>query len=85
MKDKFNNGKHNYQDIGIERLRNAVVMQAVKDYKNDKKQREECERFFLSQYFTLFSDLDGEVIVKALKERIEKNERNSHRRNKQKG
>ena len=82
MRDNFNNGKHNYQDIGIERLRNAIVMQAVKDYINDKNQREECERFFLSQYFTLFSDLDGEAIVKALKERIEKNERNSHRRNK---
>ena len=82
MKDNFNDGKHNYQDIGIERLRNAVVMQAVKDYKNDKNKREECERFFLSQYFTLFSDLDGEAIVNALKERIEKNERNSHRRNK---
>ena len=82
MRDNFDNGKHNYQDIGIERLRNAVVMQAVKDYKNDKNKREECEGFFLSQYFTLFSDLDGEAIVKALKERIEKNERNSHRRNK---
>ena len=82
MKDNFDNGKHNYQDIGIERLRNAVVMQAVKDYINDKNQREECERFFLSQYFALFSDLDEEVIVKAKKEKIEKNERNSHRRNK---
>ena len=82
MRDNFDNGKHNYQDIGIERLCNAVVMQAVKDYMNDKNQREECERFFLSQYFMLLSDLDGEVIVKALKERIEKNERNSHRRNK---
>ena len=82
MKDKFNNGKHNYQDIGIERLRNAVVIQAVKDYINDKNQREECERFFLSQYFMLLSDLDGKVVVNALKERIEKNERNSHRRNK---
>ena len=82
MRDKFNNGKNNYQDIGIARLCNAVVMQAVKAYINDKNKREECERFFLSQYFTLFSDLDGEAIVKALKERIEKNERNSHRRNK---
>ena len=82
MRDKFNNGKNNYQDIGIARLRNAVVMQAVKDYKNDKNKREECERFFLSQYFMLLSDLDGKVIVNALKERIEKNERNSHRRNK---
>lgn len=82
MRDNFNNGKNNYQDIGIARLRNAVVMQAVKDYKNDKNKREECERFFLSQYFTLFSDLDGKVIVDALKERIEKNERNSHRGNK---
>ena len=82
MRDNFNNGKHNYKDIGIARLRNAVVMQAVKDYMNDKNQREECERFFLSQYFTLFSDLDGKVVVNALKERIEKNERNSHRGNK---
>lgn len=36
MKDNFDNGKHNYQDIGIARLCNAVVMQAVKDYMNDK-------------------------------------------------
>ena len=82
MRNNFDNGKHNYQDIGIERLRNAVVMQAVKDYINDKNKREECERFFLSQYFALFSDLDGKVVVNALKERIEKNERNSHRGNK---
>ena len=82
MPDTFNNGKNNYQDIGIERLRNAVVMQAVKDYKNDNNQREECERFFLSQDFALFSDLDGKVIVNALKEMIEKNEINSYRRNK---
>ena len=82
MRDNFNNGKNNYQDIGIARLRNAVVMQAVKDYKNDKNKREECERFFLSKHFAMLSDLDGKVIVNALKERIEKNERNSHRRNK---
>ena len=82
MRDNLDNGKNNYQDIGIERLRNAVVMQAVKDYINDKNKREECERFFLSQYFTLFSNLDGKVVVNALKERIERNERNSHRRNK---
>ena len=82
MRDKLNNGKNNYQDIGIARLRNAVVIQAVKDYINDKNKREECERFFLSQYFALFSDLDGKVVVNALKERIEKNERNSHRGNK---
>ena len=37
MRDNFDNGKHNYQDIGIARLCNAVVMQAVKDYINDKK------------------------------------------------
>ena len=82
MRDNFDNGKHNYQDVGIERLCNAVVMQAVKDYKNYKSKREECERFFLSQYFMLLSDLDGKVVVNALKERIEKNERNSHRGNK---
>ena len=82
MKDNFSNRNHNYEDVGIARGGKAGVMQAVKDYKNDKSQREECERFFLSQYFTLFSDLEGEVVVKALKERIEKNERNSHRGNK---
>ena len=82
MKDNLNNGKHNYQDIGIARLCNAVVMQAVKDYINDKNKREECERFFLSQYFMLLSDLDGKAVVNSLKERIEKNERDSHRGNK---
>ena len=70
-----------YDDEGLKLLCNAVVMQAVKDYKNDKNKREECERFFLSQYFTLFSDLSGQYLLDALKERI-KNERNSNKRNK---
>ncbi len=70
-----------YNDEGLKLLCNAVVMQAVKDYKNDKNQREECERFFLSQYFTLFSDLSGQYLLNVLKERI-KNERNSNKRNK---
>ena len=70
-----------YDDDGLKLLCNAVVLQAVKDYKNDKNQREECERFFLSQYFTLFSDLSGQYLLDVLKERI-KNERNSNKRNK---
>lgn len=53
-------------------LMNAVVEQAVYDYrksyiKRDKKTRAECEAFFLSGRFNLFTGLDGKVLLDRLK------------------
>ena len=58
-----------------EALGNAVVLQAVKDYrdavhklsrgkKNSTKQ--ECERFFKSPYFNVFTQLDGKALLSQL-------------------
>lgn len=64
-----------------EALGNAVVLQAVKDYReavhklsrgkkntNAESTKQECERFFQSPYFNVFTQLDG----KALRSQLEK-------------
>jgi hypothetical protein len=64
-----------------ERLANAIIMRAVKDYRlallalkrnsrnyGANKRKEEVERFFLSDWFITLSRLDG----KALMEKIRK-------------
>lgn len=75
-------------DEGLEILGNAVVLQAVKDYrracktmqnnkplsdkyKNAKYVKEECERFFLSQRFNIFSRADGTAILEILRKEQE--------------
>ena len=60
-----------YQALG-----NAVVLQAVKDYRDAVKKlsrgktntaaeqrKNECERFFKSGYFNIFTELDGKVLL----------------------
>lgn len=42
-------------DDGILRLANAIIMQAVNDYKDGRLPQNEWERFVRSQYFTLLS------------------------------
>lgn len=64
-----------------ENLANAVVLQAVKDWrlakrKLKRKPRNEdaklmvkdCEDFFLSEYFRAFTDLDGAALLRRLQE-----------------
>ena len=63
-----------------EALANAVVRQAVEDYKYLQKigkfstkylgsviSRKEIENFFLSEAFCLYTDLDGKEILRILK------------------
>lgn len=60
----------------FESLGNAVVVQAVKDYRDAAKilsrgrtnhtaeaTKRECERFFQSEYFSLFTNLDGNILL----------------------
>ena len=68
-----------------EYLANAVVYKAVKDWKlavkRIKKSRkpskadiitkEECEEFFLSDRFKLFTELDGKLLLDKLKKKYE--------------
>lgn len=62
-------------------LANAIILQAVKDYReagkklkkrpkngNIKLMAKDCERFFCSEWFGALSNLDGRMLLKWLKE-----------------
>ncbi len=66
-----------------EALGNAVVIQAVKDYREavhklsrGKKNtiaestKQECERFFQSPYFNVFTQLDGKALLSQLEKEV---------------
>ena len=57
----------------FELLANAIIMQAVKDYRHtySPQQRAEIKRFFRSDWFKVLTRVDGEMIIKRLE-----NERN---------
>ena len=72
----------NWSQEGYERLSAAVVEQAVTDYRRALRRlwnhphdeaalhgKEECEQFFRRD-MRLYSDLDGEMIIRAIKERV---------------
>ena len=63
-----------------EELANAIVLQAVKDYRiagrrvrrfahatKSQARIRECERFFRSGWFRLLTDLNGEELLKELR------------------
>lgn len=61
-------------------LANAVIYQAVLDYRNPKTkpaERRAIAKFFLSDYFMLLSDLDGEDLVHRLETERYNNEEDS--------
>lgn len=62
-----------------ENLANAIILQAVKDYRmalkclkaNPKNRtalsdKDEIERFFRSQWFTVLTSVDGEMLIRSL-------------------
>ena len=64
-----------------ENLANAIVLQAVKDYREARKKLkkrkknedaklmvEDCESFFRSDWFKALTNLDGEMLLKKLQE-----------------
>lgn len=67
-----------------ENLANDVVLQAVKDYRDAagklsrgkkntmaEQRKTECETFFKSQYFNVFTDLDGNALLSQLEKEVE--------------
>lgn len=59
-----------YNEEGIERLANAIILQAVKDYRKALKGPSlnaaviaECERFFRSDWFRMLTKVDGEYLI----------------------
>ncbi len=68
-------------DEAYVRLANAIVLQAVKDWRAARRklkrkpqnesariELESCERFFRSDWFTELTDVDGEVLLRKLYE-----------------
>ena len=66
-----------------EALGNAVVLQAVKDYRDAvhkltrgkkntiaESMKQECERFFQSPYFNVFTQLDGKALLSQLEKEV---------------
>ncbi len=64
-----------------ERIANAIILQAVKDYRNARKKLkkrpknkdaklmvEDCERFFCSDWFEALSEVDGKMLLRKLQE-----------------
>lgn len=64
-----------------EKLANAIILQAVKDYRAARKKLKkqptnkdaeiminETERFFRSDWFTALTDVDGALILRKLQE-----------------
>ncbi len=67
----------------FERLANAVVLQAVNDYRNScktlrrhpgrepaLKMKADCERFFRSKHFSRFTELDGKLLLRKLQKEV---------------
>lgn len=70
-----------------EALANAIIIQAVKDYRhalgtlkyypndaNANATRSECEVFFRSGWFELLTDLDGEVLIEKIQREVNRTE-----------
>ncbi len=52
-----------------EELANAIILQAVKDYRltDDERELQEIERFFRSGWFGVLSKVDLEFLIKELR------------------
>lgn len=51
-----------------EALSNAIILQAVRDWKcGDRTMKAECERFFRSHWFSCLTTLDPEFLINKLR------------------
>ena len=66
-----------------EKLANAIILQAVKDYRDALKKlargrkntsaedtKRECERFFRSKWHGALTSVDGEMLIRKLNEEV---------------
>ena len=56
-------------DIPYENLANAIVLQAVKDYRlhDDEQELASIERFFRSGWFNTLTSIDPEMLIAKLR------------------
>jgi hypothetical protein len=55
---------------GYKELANAIILQAVKDYRNRnyRSQRKRIKEFFRSEWYGILTDVNGEIIIQACTE-----------------
>ncbi len=69
-------------ETGIEDLSNAIVLQAVKDYRralaggsingrDSKSVIAECERFFRSEWFNSLTNIDCKYLMESIRKEFE--------------
>ena len=88
-------GSKNLAEDPYERLANAIVLQAVADYrvalkkiKAHPKNREaisealEIEKFFRSGWYSMLTDVDGEYLIRRLQDEIRQSESIRGKKNK---
>jgi len=88
-------GNKNLAEDPYERLANAIVLQAVSDYrvalkkiKAHPKNREaisealEIEKFFSSGWYSILTDVDGEYLIRRLQDEIRQSESIRGKKNK---
>ena len=88
-------GRKNLAEDPYERLANAIVLQAVSDYrvalkkiKAHPKNREaisealEIEKFFRSGWYSILTDVDGEYLIRRLQDEIRQSESIRGKKNK---
>ena len=53
-----------------ENLANAIVLSAVRDYRNStsKDEMQSIERFFRSEWFSVLTSVDAEFLIQTLRE-----------------
>ena len=71
LKNKCESGKIKPHQLLIE----AIILQAVRDYrvalkKDDRCMKRDCERFFRSEWFQRLSKLDGNKILNRLRAEV---------------
>ena len=60
---------------GYKELANAIILQAVKDYRkalkyDERGRKREIERFFRSEYFTVLTNISGEMLIRKLRAEV---------------
>lgn len=73
----------NHSITNYEKLANAIILQAVKDYRTALKcldrnpsnrsaqsDKAEVERFFRSQWYSALTSVDGEMLIRSLQEEV---------------
>lgn len=60
---------------GYKELANAIIMQAAKDYRkalkyDERGRKREIENFFRSGWFTVLTDISGEMLIQKLRAEV---------------